>query len=806
MTAAATIGLVLLGTLAEPSDDAAVAQSLIQTHCLDCHTGREAERGLDLSTLATDADAFADPQLATNVWEHLLRRVQTRQMPPPDASSLDAGERDAAAAAIARLLDGHARAFPTTGRVGPIRRMTRAEYQNAIRDLLGVAIDAAAYLPQDQSSHGFDNITVEELSPTHLTRYLSAAQKIARAAVGGLGNGPVGVTIRIPADRSQEGHVAGLPLGTRGGTTFAHHFPQAGLYEFELKLTRDRDEMVEGLYREHRIDVLIDRDRRHAFTVRPPENLGNWNNRDFTHSDSHLKVRLPIAAGTHQVGVTFPMTAASLRQTKRQPFDASFNRHRHPRQTPAIFQVSIVGPFDAGGPGETQPRQLIFGEHPHGDDATRGDAAAILRDLARRAYRRPVADDDVTTLLAFFDAAREEGESFEQGIEAAVAAMLVNPHFLFRLERGQDSGDGSAIVPLTDHELASRLSFFLWSSIPDDRLLDLADAGTLSQEAVLRDETRRMLADDRAAALATNFAAQWLHLRNLASITPDLRLFPDFDDNLRHAFREETERLFLDVLRNDRPVTALIDSPYTFLNERLAVHYGIPGVTGSRFRRVDLPPDVPAAARRGGLLRHGGVLMVTSYATRTSPTIRGNWILENLLGTPAPPPPPDIPNLTEKSALAASTVRERLARHRADPACAGCHDLIDPVGFALENFDAVGRWRDRDGSLPIDSRGRLPDGTELDGLAELEAGLVADPRALAQTLTEKLMTYALGRAVGPSDAPAIRAILRETASTAPERKTSPKKYVLSSLIAGIVVSEPFRVRRAVDRRIAEAGP
>ncbi|HBE63312.1 MAG TPA: hypothetical protein DDX19_11345 [Rhodopirellula baltica] len=765
------------------SDDLPAIRKFVSGQCLDCHTGSDAEAGLDLQAFDFNADQFAQPDFATAEWEKILRRVNTRQMPPPDYGQPDEATYSRVTAALVSVLDHHAQQFPRPGRVGAMRRMTRVEYQYAIRDLLAVTIDASDYLPKDESSHGFDNITVEELSPTHLNRYVSAAQKIARVAIGGLGNGPAGVTIRLPADRSQEKHVEGLPFGTRGGVLFDQHFPQTGEYEIELKLTRDRDEQVEGLHREHEIDVLVDRARVHQFKVFPPKKTGKYGGPDYTHSDSHLKQRLHFDAGRHSIGVTFPKTFSSLTEGKRQPFDANFNRHRHPRLTPAIYQVSIVGPFVPEGPGNTTSRQAIFGEHWSGENANRDDAQTILERLARRAYRRSVTDDELDLLMNFFDEGFSSG-NFDEGIESALTALLVNPNFLFRIESVDPNAVASPetnVVAVNDHELASRLASFLWSSLPDDELLDLADAKQLRNDDVLAGQVARMLVDPRANSLVTNFASQWLQLRNLDSITPDLRLFPDFDDNLRQSFQRETQLLFQDVLTNDRSVTDLIASQDTFLNERLATHYGIRGVTGSHFRRVKVSPE----SHRGGILRHGSILMVTSYATRTSPTIRGNWVMENIFGTPAPPPPPNVPNLKEKDTLAAMTVRERLAMHRANPTCASCHDLIDPLGFALENFDAVGRWRQFEGTLDVDSSGQLPDGTELQSVDELEAGIVARPDIFAQTVAEKLMTYALGRAVEPHDGPAIRRIVRGA---------SQSNYTLASLINGIVLSEPFRYR------------
>ncbi|QDS92962.1 hypothetical protein FF011L_17170 [Roseimaritima multifibrata] len=776
---------VLPGTVRGDWQDAdldSVAR-FVSSHCVDCHASGDAVGNFDIEAIPLSVAELNLADFDTAPWERILRRIDTRQMPPPDADRPAEAEYVAAAEALGRILAERAEVFPRTGKVAAIRRMTRMEYQNAIRDLLGVSIDAASYLPKDEASHGFDNITVGELSPTHLNRYLSAAQAISRASLGGIGNGPSGVTIRVPADRSQEDHVAGLPFGTRGGTRFEHLFPQTGEYEFELKLTRDRDEKVEGLFQSHDIDVLVDREPLHRFTVHPPGKTAGSNRNDYTHVDSHLRCRVQIDAGLRSVGVTFPKTFASLVESKRQPFDASFNRHRHPRRTPAIYQISIVGPFNGKGPGNTLSRRMIFGDSGVPQATDRDQAKSILAKVARIAYRRNLDEQDLTVLMRFFDLESDVG--FEAGIESGIAAILVNPNFLFRVEQTPAVEEGAAVGFISDFELASRLSYFLWSSLPDERLLQLAESQQLHKRDVLRTEVERMLLDDRSRSLVDNFASQWLYLQNLESITPDLRLFPDFDDNLRQAFQQETKHLFLQVLRDDRSVLDLIRSKHTFLNERLATHYGIAGVTGSEFRRVELDGN----SHRGGILRHGSILMVTSYATRTSPTIRGNWVLENIFGTPAPPPPPDIPNLKEMSSVKASTVRERLAVHRQNPACASCHDRIDPVGFALENFDAVGRWRTFEGTLAVDSRGALPDGSEVLSVDDLENGIVNRPTIFARTLTEKLMTFALGRSVEAADGPAVRQVVQNAAR---------QNYRFSSLLTEIVLSDPFRLRSTVE--------
>ena len=504
--------------------------------------------------------------------------------------------------------------------------------------------------------------------------------------------------------------------------------------------------------------------------------------RDFGKVDANLKLRVPVSAGPRQVGVTFLKNPSSLLDTKREPYRARFNMHRHPRLGPAIYQVSINGPYSPTGPGDTPSRRLIFG--PASSDRNHATPAPeqVFGRLMRRAFRRPVSDADLTTPMRFFREA-SAAEGFEAGIEAGVGAILVNPEFLFRVERDPEGFRAPRAYRISDLNLASRLSFFLWSSIPDDELLTVAERGDLHRPRVLERQVRRMLADDRALNLVRNFGDQWLHLRNLDSVTPDLRLFPDFDDNLRQAFRRETELHFETVLREDRSVLALLKADYTFLNERLARHYGIPNVHGSQFRRVALDRD----SVRGGLLRQGSVLTVTSYATRTSPVLRGKWILDNLLGLPPSPPPPNVPNLKENTIAANLSVRERLAEHRANVQCASCHNLIDPPGFALENFDAVGRWRTLEEGKPVDAAGGLPDGSAFDGVAGLEAGLLKRPELFASALTENLLTFALGRGVEHYDAPAVRKIVRDAAQD---------NYRLSSIIVGLAKSPPFTMRKS----------
>ena len=775
---------------AAPVDSAA---TLLTGYCVDCHN-LDTKKG-DLSLEGLDARNPAHLARDPALWEKVIRKLDHRQMPPRGEDRPTPPAYASAVAELQAALDRLAAAAPNPGRTDTFRRLNRTEYQNAVRDLLGVSIDATALLPNDEPSHGFDNVAVGNLSPTLLDRYVSAATKIARLAVGTPGKSPGGDTFRIRPDVTQEEHVAGLPLGTRGGLLIPYLFPQDGDYEVQVRLQRDRNEQVEGLKRPHDIELLVDRDRIALATVKPP---GADKNAEAV--DQHLTFRFPVKAGLHDVGVTFPKDPSAVLENERAPLAARFNMHRHPRTAPAVFQVTITGPFNAQGAGDTPSRRLIFGRlsaspplplapsspvSPSASAATEESRARpILARLLRRAYRRPVTDADLRKPLQFFREGSAEGAGFEAGIENALGAILVSPQFLFRIETDPAGLAPSTAYRVSEFELASRLSFFLWGSLPDEALLDAAERGELRQPAKLDAQVRRLLADDRAKNLVDNFAAQWLHLRGLAAITPDARRFIDFDENLRQSMRRETEVFFEHIIRADRPITELLSADYTFLDERLARHYGVPHVFGSQFRRVSFAAD--PARQRGGLLRHGSILTVTSYATRTSPVIRGHWILANLAGAPPPPPPPDVPSLDANVVSASLPIRQRLAQHRENPACASCHDVMDPVGFALENFDAVGRWRTEEDHKTVDASGGLADGSQFAGVAGLERALLARPELFAGTFTEKLLTFALGRGVEPSDAPAIRSIVRHAQAG---------DYRFSALVVGLVNSVPFQMRR-----------
>ena len=765
------------------SEQAASAHSetlvrMVEDYCIACHNPDDLEGDFDLESILDDP--IAD-HAAT--WEQALLKIDSRQMPP-------VGKRRRPTESGFTQMAGHLAAAldhagqHQAGTTDTLRRLNRTEYRNSIRDLLALEVDVATMLPPDESSHGFDNITVTGLPPALLTRYISAAQKISRLAVGTPRTTPDAKTYRVKPDITQESHVQGLPLGTRGGLKVTHNFPSNGEYEVAIRLMRDRDEKVEGLEGKHQLHVLLNKQSVAEFTVKRPKEG------PVAFDDSQLIARFDAQAGPHDVGVTFARNERSLLETRRQPLNVHFNVHRHPRLNPAIYEVSITGPLPkaaadttANTSSQTPSRAKIFTTTPEAAGGEPQAAEIIIRDLARRAYRGDVTATDLKGLLAFYEQGFAEG-GFEAGIESALAAMLVSPRFLFKIEQTPAGINAGEIYALRDIELARRLALFIWSSIPDDALLTDAQQGNLQDPKVLEHHVRRMLADERALNLSNNFASQWLHLRNLDAITPDGRLFPDFDDNLRQAMRRETQLHFEAVVRDDRSVLDLIRADHTYLNERLAKHYQVPHIYGSRFRRVNLPKDSP----RGGLFRQGSVLTVTSYATRTSPVIRGHWILENILGSPTPPPPEEVPALDAQKKIGANlSVRERLAQHRENPSCASCHNIMDPIGFALENFDAVGRWRDLENGKPVDASGGLPDGSRFEGVDGLEKSILKRPELFVAALTEKLMTYGLGRGIEYTDRPAIRQVVRQAATD---------DYQFSAIVLGIVQSKPFLMRTA----------
>jgi mono/diheme cytochrome c family protein len=753
-------------------------RAVLDRYCVTCHNSRTRTGGLALDT-ADVARVAADAV----TWEKVVRKVRARMMPPPGMPRPDEATYDALAAHLEGALDRAAAARPNPGRTETFRRLTRVEYRNAIRDILALDVDVSSLLPKDDASHGFDNVSNGELSPTLLERYLAAAQKVSRAAVGGALPSPASHVVVLPSDLTQEDHLEGLPLGTRGGAVVPYTFPHAGMYEIQVRLSRDRNENVEGLTEPQLVEISLDGSRVQTFLVKPNRNQSGAYYADEA-VDAHLKLRLSVAAGPHDVGVTFPRKTFALEETERQPHLAHFNMDRHPRVQVALYSVSITGPFETAAMTETPSRRRLFVCRPLRSTAAAQDGCAkrIVATLARRAFRRAIADADLEAPLRFYKEARAAG-GFEAGIEMAVRAVLASTEFLFRIERDPTNVAPRTPYRVSDIELASRLSFFLWSSVPDDELLDLAIAGTLSQPATLERQVKRMLADAKSDALVTNFASQWLYLRNLAVASPDARQFPDFDDNLRQAFRRETELFFQSIVNEDRSALDLLRANYTFVNERLARHYGIPNVYGSRFRRVALGED----SVRGGILGHGSILTVTSYANRTSPVLRGKWILENIVGTPPPPPPANVPLLQETDAQGrVLSMRDRMVQHRSRPECASCHRLMDPAGLSMENFDAIGRWRTRtESGSAVDASGGLPDGSEFTGMSGLRTALLRKPELFVATLTEKLMTYGLGRGLDYADAPSVRAIVQGAQA---------HDYRFSSLVLGIVRSDPFQMR------------
>jgi mono/diheme cytochrome c family protein len=754
------------------------ARQFVDRYCVSCHNDRLKTGGLSLA----QADA-AKPGTNAELWEKVVRKLRTGVMPPPNMPQPSAQDRGAILQRLESSLDAAYTAKPNPGRTETLRRLNRTEYQNAIRDLLALEIDAASLLPSDESGHGFDNVIVGDLPATLLNRYIAAAQKVSRLAIG---SGPAAVqgeTINVPGDLTQEDRLPGMPMGTRGGVSTRYTFPQDGEYDIQVVLARNLENIVSGLReaRPHQLVILIDREPVKTFTVQRIRNA------DDTQADKDLKARLTVKAGPHDVAVTFIKEGSSLSDAVRQPPASRYNDRRYPRTAPAVGQVSITGPYSPGGPGDTPSRRRLLICKPTGSTSIEEEKCAsdILSTVMRRAYRRAVVKSDLEQPMSFYRKSRG-GADFDTAIASALTAVLVNPDFLLRVESDPKRATTN-VYRISDLELASRLSFFLWSSIPDDELLEVAIRGKLSQPAELETQTRRMLADPRSSNLATNFAGQWLRLRNIDSLMPSTTLFRDFDDNLRQAFRQETEMFFDSIVREDRSALTFIRSDYTFLNERLAVHYGIPNVYGSRFRRVALAPD----SNRGGLLRQGSLLSVTSYATRTSPVLRGVLVLRNIMGAPPPSPPPNVPALDESTMSSNLSMRDRLALHRNNAVCASCHRSIDPVGFALENFNAVGQWRDfeADGS-PVDATGAIPGGSEFRGVKGLEDAILAQPDLFVTALTENLMTFGLGRGVEYYDAPAVRKIVMGSEKTG---------YRFSSLILGIVQSVPFQMRRAENK-------
>jgi hypothetical protein len=750
----------------------------VEQYCVTCHNPRLKSGELSLEGLdAGQAGSRPD------VWEKVVRKLQARSMPPQGAKRPDEATYQRLQSALESRLDAEAGAHPNPG--SPIlHRLNRSEYANAVHDLLDLQVDVASLLPPDDSAYGFDNISdVLGVSPSLQEKYLSAAVKIAAMAVGDPDITAGSDTFRIKQDLSQDRHIDGLPLGTIGGTKVRYTFPLDGDYVFQAKLYRTNLNISRGLEYARDVEVAIDGRRVYLATIGGPDDLESLFEKPTDTSDAvdaRLRVRVPVTAGPHDVSVAFVEDPPVAEPIRLQPFLRSSIDNFDWAGRPHIQTFTITGPFNANGSGDTPSRRKIFTCRPKSVQAEPACAERILSTLVRRAYRAPVEATDMQRVMKIYHEGRRTG-TFETGIEMALQRVLAAPKFVFRVERDLLTAAAGTPYRVSDVELASRLSFFLWSSIPDDELLRVAEEGKLKDPTVLKAQVTRMLADPRSRALVDNFAGQWLQLRNVRNVQPNSDLFPDFDDNLRQAFKRETEMFFESIMREDRPVIELMTADYTFVNERLALHYGIPNIYGSRFRRIKVTDE-----RRRGLLGQGSVLSVTSHAERTSPVVRGKWILDNILGAPVPPPPPDIPQLKENvEGEKPKTMREQMAEHRANPVCASCHKVMDPIGFALENFDTVGAWRTEDAGVPIDASGQLADGTKIDGVVTLRQAMLQHPDVFVRTMTEKMMIYALGRGLDEHDMPAVRAVMRDAAA---------HDSRFSSIVLGIVRSLPFQMR------------
>ena len=784
------VGAAAAGQAAEPRLAAAAPETanepapraVLQRYCFACHNDRARTGGLALDVLDMTR-AGEHPE----VWEAVINKLRTGAMPPAGRPRPDSATYDAVVTWLETELDRAALAHPDPGRPA-LHRLNRTEYRNAVRDLLAVDVEAAL-LPADNAAYGFDNnADALTLSSALTERYLGAAARIAQMALGRPRGTPAPETIFVPTDRDQGVRISDdLPFGSRGGTAFRYHFPAGGEYLFEM---RPKESGVaggfEGVTAEpHQLDASIDGARVWTGIVQRPEGArGDERNRLIL---ERMRFRAPVTAGSHLVQVYFAAKTSAYVEDLFDP-DLRRNPYRAPNGEPVVSSVTITGPMpETASAGDSPSRRKLFVCTPAAAADEAACARSIVSALARRAYRRPVTEADLEIPFGLYrDGAARGG--FEAGIELAMRGVLVSPNFLFRFEDQPASVEPGTPYRLSDLELASRLSFFLWSSIPDDELVDLAVAEKLHAPDVLRQQVRRLLADPRSQALVDNFAGQWLHIRNVPGFQPSPELLFHFDDNLREAFEQETQLFFDSIIRENRSLLDLLDADYTFLNGRLARHYGIPGVHGERFRRVTLPAD----SVRRGLLGQGSILTGTSRANRTSPVIRGKWIMENILGTPPPPPPPDVPDLVEeRDPRKVLPMREQMAAHRANPVCAACHAQMDQLGFALENFDAIGEWRDIYASgLSIDASAEFPDGTTFDGPAELRKLLLSHADDFLNTATDRLLTYALGRGLEATDMPTVRQIKREAAD---------EDYRFEALVQGVVASTPFQMRMAQDR-------
>ena len=779
-----------------PAAPPTAVRSALDTYCIGCHNERLRTGGVALDSV-DPAAAGVNPEL----WERVVAKLRAGSMPPPGRPRPDAATYRAIATALEDTIDREWLRHPPPARLSAVHRLNRAEYNNAIRDLFAfdaASVDVRPLLPGDETADGsFDNFADSlSISPAHLERYLSVARQVTRLAIGLPPSRPAVATFEIPLHVIQDDRQSeDLPFGSRGGLAIHYDFPVDGEYLVKVRLQRQYQDYIKGMGWPQQLDVRLDGRLLKRFSVggdakgRPaassyagdgePGFAGDdsWEKYMQVGADAGLEVRAPIAAGSHVVAVSF---VRELWEPEGLPQPLQRGRVITDDQVymgfASVGAVQIGGPYKTSGRSKDTPsRRAIFACEPGGAADEKPCAARILSKMARLAYRRPVAAADVKTLTEFFDSRRLEGGDFDEGIQFALERMLVDPDFLLRVHSA--SSDARA----RDLELASRLSFFLWSSIPDDRLLSLAERGELSDPRTVEREVRRMLADPRAIdSLVDDFAAQWLNLRRVDEVVVDPERYPNYDLSLMQALRRETELFVASTIREDRGVADLLDADYTFVNERLARHYGIPGVYGSRFRRVALPNH----DQRGGLLAQGALLATTSYPDRTSPVLRGKWLLNNIFGLPVPPPPPGVDTNLDKPGARPASIRERLAEHRKNPSCSSCHSTIDPLGFALENFDVIGGWRTTDESgHPVDAHGTTAGGAAIDGLPGLRAALLAQPEQFPRTLTEKLLAYALGRRVESSDRPVVRKIVRDAAANG---------YRWSDLILGIVNSPAFR--------------
>jgi mono/diheme cytochrome c family protein len=757
-------------------------RALLDKYCVSCHNDKARTAGLTLEKSAGDV---AKPVETAQLWEKVIRKLRTGSMPPQGMPRPDQPAIGGLVNYLETSLDRAASAAPNPGRA-TLHRLNRTEYANAVKDLLNLDVDAAQLLPSDDESYGFDNIAdVLKTSPSLLERYMSASWSISRLAVGNMSISPDTTTYRVRPDLSQDVRLEGMPLGTHGGTKFTHNFPLDGEYEFKVRLWRATTDIIRGIENRQTIEIAIDgvRAKLVSFGGGADKQLA-YDNSGIHASDidQRLTVRIPVKAGPRSVTVTFLTRSAAQDDDILQPFLRSNADPVGYQGQPVVDRVILQGPFNATGVSDTPARKAIFICRPKTASEEVGCARKIVSNLARKAYRRPPTDSDIESLLTFYQKGRNEGGSFDAGIEASIQLVLASPDFLFRFEQDPQNIAADSVYKLGDMELASRLSFFLWSRGPDDQLLNLASAGKLKDPAILEQQVKRMMADPRANAMVNNFAGQWLFLRNLKTVNPDFETFPDFDDNLRQAMRTETEMFFGSVMKEDRNVMDLLTADYTFVNERLARHYGYPNIYGNEFRRIQIPD-----ANRRGILGQASVLTVTSLPTRTSAVQRGKWILSNLLNTPPPAPPPNVPALKANEAGAApKSLRERMEAHRANPYCSACHKVMDPLGFSLENFDAVGQYRMSDEGAKIDITGVLFNGTKVEQPTDLGKMIASRPEVFVGVFTEKMMIYALGRGIEYYDMPTVRQIVRDSAKN---------NYRFSSIVMGVIKSNAFQMKR-----------